>query len=77
MGTTTISNGYQASFVAADGGYRVTSPDYLKWQTIPVGNSYRFGFIGGGNYQSVTPYVVSINGVACDTTAPTIELAVS
>jgi endo-1,4-beta-xylanase len=77
VGTTTISNGYQASFVAADGGYRVTAPDYLKWQTIPVGNRYRFGFVGSGNYQSVTPYVVSINGVPCDTTPPTIDLTVN
>jgi endo-1,4-beta-xylanase len=77
VGTTKIISGYQAVFAAEDGAYRVTAPNYLKWQTIPVGKSYRFGFIGKGTYRAVTPYVRSINGVACDTTLPTVDLTVS
>src|SRR5690606_26424095 len=49
----------------------------LQWQQIPPGGKYRFQFNGAPNYQGVTPYLVSINGVTCDSEAPTVGLSAS
>jgi endo-1,4-beta-xylanase len=77
LGGTTLQNGYQATYTPQDGGVRATAPSWLKDQKIPVGSSYRFAFVGGGTYTSVKPYLLSINGTKCDTTAPVIALSAS
>jgi endo-1,4-beta-xylanase len=74
VGNTTISDGYQATFTAADDGYLVTEPSWLQYQKIPSGSGYRFAFVGQGQYQGHTPYLISVNGTRCDTTAPSVNL---
>jgi endo-1,4-beta-xylanase len=75
IGTTTLADGYQATFTPSEGGYRVQAPSWLQYQTIPVGGSYRFGFIGQGQYQGHAGYIRSVNGAACDVAPPSVELA--
>lgn len=75
IGNTTLANGYQATFTPSEGSYLVEAPSYLQYQKIPVGGSYRFGFIGQGQYQGHTGHIRSVNGVACDGAAPSVELA--
>lgn len=77
VGNTTISSGALADFSPADGGYQVDAPSWLQWQKIPRGASYTAQFIGAGNFSSITAYVLSINGVACDTQAPQVSLSAS
>ncbi len=77
VGQTAISDGYQAEYSQAEGGYQVASPSWLQWQTIPEGNHFQFGFIGEGEYSGITPYVISINGTTCDLVAPTVSVTAS
>lgn len=72
VGNTHISDGYQATFNATDNGYVVDAPSWLQYQKIAKGQAYRFGFIGQGQYQGHTGYVISVNGTRCDTVAPTV-----
>jgi GH35 family endo-1,4-beta-xylanase len=77
VGDTTIVNGSLAEYSAADGGYQVDAPSWLQWQKIPVGASYTAQFIGAGAFDGITAYVLSINGVSCDTQAPSVSLSAS
>jgi GH35 family endo-1,4-beta-xylanase len=77
VGETTITQSSLAGFAKIEGGYSVTEPSWLKYQTIPQGNNYRFQWNGAGAYPSVKPYLISVNGVACDTEAPSIQLGAS
>lgn len=74
VGNTRITDGYQATFKTTADGSLVESPSWLQFQKIPVGSAYRFGFIGQGAYRGHTGYVLRVNGVPCDTTAPTVAL---
>lgn len=75
VGNTSIRDGYQAEYSPTEGGYLVNSPSYLQYQTIRSGKEYKFGYIGTGTYTGATGYVIAINGKACDTDAPTINLS--
>lgn len=77
IGDTVITDGYQATYTPSDGGYVIDSPSWLKWQTIPTGSYYGFGFIGEGTYTGITPYVTAINGTICDPVVPTVEVTPS
>ncbi|HTV24009.1 MAG TPA: endo-1,4-beta-xylanase, partial [Polyangiaceae bacterium] len=77
VGNTTLSSGALADFSPADGGYRVNAPSWLQWQKIPRGASYTAQWIGAGTFSGSTAYVLSINGVNCDTQAPVVTLSAS
>lgn len=77
VGSTQITAGHLAEYTPAEGGYLVTEPSWLKYQKIRVGGSYRFQFNGAPSFERITPYVISINGVACDTTPPSVQLSVN
>jgi len=77
VGETTITQGHLAEYADADGGYYVSAPHWLQWQTIPRGASYRAQFNGAGVYEGSTAYVLSINGTPCDTTPPSVTLSTS
>lgn len=77
VGGGTITAGHLAEYAPAEGGYMVSAPSWLQYQKIPVGGAYRFQFNGAPQYAGVKPYLVSVNGVVCDTTPPTVTLAAS
>ena len=77
VGDTTIVDGYLAEYEEVEGGYSVTAPQWLQWQQIPPGSSYQFQFIGAGEYEEVTPYLISINDQICDPEPPEISLSAS
>lgn len=77
VGETTITQGHLAEYADADGGYYVSAPHWLQWQTIRRGASYRAQFNGAGVYEGSTAYVLSINGTPCDTTPPSVTLSTS
>lgn len=77
VGNTTIASGALADYSPADGGYQVDAPSWLQWQKIPVGASYTAQFIGAGAFDGISAYVLSINGVSCDTQAPQVSLSAS
>lgn len=77
VGNTTITSGALADFSPADGGYQVDAPSWLQWQKIPRKGSYTAQFIGAGTFSGITAYVLSINGVSCDTQAPQVSLSAS
>jgi endo-1,4-beta-xylanase len=74
LGGATITSGHQAEYTPREGDYLVSEPTWLRYQQIPQGGSYRFQFLGSPQYRGVTPYILSINGVACDATPPTVKL---
>ncbi|HEX7025609.1 MAG TPA: endo-1,4-beta-xylanase [Gammaproteobacteria bacterium] len=76
VGDATV-NGHLAEFQQVENGYLVSAPSWLQWQKIRPGDKYRFQFIGKPNYEGVTPYVISINGVTCDTESPEVSLTAS
>ncbi len=77
LGGGQLTSGSLAEFQALEGGYRVTEPSWLKYQTIPQGGNYRFQFLGAGDYPAVQPYLISVNGEKCDTEAPSVALVAS
>ncbi|HYD40393.1 MAG TPA: endo-1,4-beta-xylanase [Anaeromyxobacter sp.] len=77
VGETQITQLSLARYEAVEGGYVVTEPGWLEYQKIPQGKSYRFQWNGSGAYPTVQPYLISINGVACDTHAPSVQLVAS
>ncbi|RYZ02733.1 MAG: carbohydrate-binding protein [Myxococcales bacterium] len=77
VGGGTITAGHLADYAPAEGGYLVSAPSWLRYQTIPALGSYRFQFNGAPQYLGVKPYLISVNGVVCDTTAPLVTLAAS
>jgi endo-1,4-beta-xylanase len=77
VGNTTIASGALADYSAVPGGYQVDAPSWLQWQKIRKGGSYTAQFIGAGTFSSITAYVLSINGVGCDTQAPQVSLSAS
>jgi endo-1,4-beta-xylanase len=77
VGNTTIASGALADYSPVDGGYQVDAPSWLQWQKIPRNASYTAQFIGSGTFNHITAYVLSINGVRCDTQAPQVSLSAS
>jgi GH35 family endo-1,4-beta-xylanase len=77
VGETTITQLSLAEYRQVEGGYSVTEPSWLRYQTIPRGQSYRFQWNGAGASPTVRPYLISVNGVACDAAAPSIQLGAS
>lgn len=60
----------------ADGDYLITEPPWWPvWKNIDPGDSYRFRFRATPAFDYVTPYLLSINGIPCDTAAPEVELS--
>ena len=77
VGSSHITSGSLAEYVPAEGGYLVGEPSWLKYQKIARGGAYRFQFVGAPQLPTITPYVISINGVVCDTTPPAVALSAS
>lgn len=77
VGSSRITSGSLAEYASTEGGYLVSQPTWLKYQTIRVGGTYRFQFVGAPQLPKIEPYIISINGVVCDTTAPTVTLSAS
>lgn len=77
LGNSTLRNGYLADYTPVERGQLASAPRWLRWQTIPQGKSYQFGFIANGTYATVTPYLLSINDTACDTLDPSVDLSAS
>jgi endo-1,4-beta-xylanase len=77
IGSTTLVNGYQAEFQPGDRAYLASEPSWLKYQTIPKGASYQFGFIGNGTFAGVKAFINTINGQACDIQPPVVDLTAS
>ena len=75
VGSSHIISGSLADFAPAEGGYLVSEPSWLKYQKISRGSSYRFQFLGAPQLSAITPYIISINGVVCDTTPPAVSLS--
>lgn len=75
VGGTTITEGYLADYTQVENGYRVDAPHWLKHQKIRQGRSYKFHFKGAPQYEGVTPYLISINGVPCDLEPPEVSLS--
>lgn len=69
-----IRNGEKAVFTEVEGGYSVKEPKNAK--KIQKGKSHDFQFQGLGSF-SVTPHIISINGVKCDPTPPSVSLTAS
>lgn len=77
-GGTAITDGSLAKYQPAEGGgYLANEPNWLQWQQIPPGASYRFHFNGEPDYAGMTPYLISINGKPCDREPPEISLSSS
>jgi hypothetical protein len=62
IGETTLANGWQAEYEVVEDGLVINEPSWLKWQQIPRGRSYQFGFIGQGAYAGAEAWVISVNG---------------
>jgi endo-1,4-beta-xylanase len=77
IGGSRITSGSLAEYAPAEGGYLVSEPSWLKYQKIQRGGVYRFQFLGAPQLPTITPYVISINGVVCDTAPPTVSLSAS
>ncbi len=78
LGGAVIQRGFDAHYEQVDGGYSVTPPFWFPWlQRFWPQDSFLFNFKAGPDYQGVTPYLVSINGVACDSELPTLALSAS
>ncbi|WP_019602342.1 endo-1,4-beta-xylanase [Teredinibacter turnerae] len=76
LANSAITESMQAEYRAVDGGYILSAPEWLRYQTIPRGTGYRLGYISEGVFDSaVTPYVLSINGNPCDTDLPVVSLS--
>ncbi len=66
-----------------EGGYLFTPEERRHHQpwghrlNIRHGRSYFIEFMSRDAYESITPYVISINGVICDKVAPTVSMAAS
>lgn len=76
-GNATIANGYQADFSVAESAYLVDGPSWLAYQKIKKKQKYRFAYVASGAFDGIEAYILSINGVACDTTPPAINLTVN
>lgn len=72
-----LRNGMQAEFTQVDGGYLVTAPKRLSKKPLARGQGFTFSYLGDGPYNGVTPYLISVNGESCDTSAPQVSLQVS
>ena len=73
----TLHNVMQAEYTQVSGGYQITAPKRLAKKPIIAGTSHDFSFLGKGAFLGATPYLISVNGVKCDTAAPQIGLHVS
>lgn len=72
---STITNGQQAVYTELDGEYHVTAPNRLQHNPLEPGERFTFKFNGDGPYRGVNAYVISVNGVPCDTATPQVTLA--
>ncbi|HET9957012.1 MAG TPA: endo-1,4-beta-xylanase, partial [Polyangiaceae bacterium] len=75
VGGTKIGKCLLADCDAVEGGYTFTSPRLLKLLPIRRGASYPILFMSRDPYAGITPYVISINGVRCDSVAPQVNLS--
>lgn len=62
---------------AVEGGYLFTPPRWFPWVGLRQGKTYPIPFMSRDAYQSITPYVISINGVVCDSVPPSVSLDAS
>lgn len=72
-----VTDYYQAEYQELENAYLVTEPSWLQWQTIPQGQDFTFAHVGAGEFGGITPYLISVNGEACDPIAPSVELTLS
>jgi endo-1,4-beta-xylanase len=78
LGDAVITKGFNARYQQTDGGYSVTNPFWFGWlQEIWPRDSYLFHFKAQPEYRGVTPYLVSVNGISCDTEPPALALTAS
>lgn len=73
----TLHNVMQAEYTQVSGGYQITAPKRLANKPIIAGTSHDFSFLGKGAFLGATPYLISINGVKCDSSAPQVGFHVS
>ena len=77
VGGGTLKHGTQVDIEAVEGGYEATSPDRFTKKPLKPGEDFTFTFLGDGPYLGAKPYMLSVNGVSCDTAAPAVWLNVS
>ncbi|HEY5960901.1 MAG TPA: endo-1,4-beta-xylanase, partial [Polyangiaceae bacterium] len=58
----------------AEGGYLFSAPRSLERHGIRQGKSHEILFMSRDDYAGLKPYLLSVNGVACDPTPPTVNL---
>jgi len=66
-----------ANCVPVEGGYTFTPPSLFRLLGLSKGQTYPIPFMSRDAYQGITPYVISVNGVVCDKTPPTVSLNAS
>jgi endo-1,4-beta-xylanase len=77
LGESTISNGQLAQYEQVQDGYLVSAPSWLQHKTIRPGSSHHFQFKAGPEYQGISAYLLSINGIPCDLEPPEVALSAS
>lgn len=73
----TMEHVHHATAEQVEGGYRLISPHWLRHAKIREGRSHFIEFKGSSSQSEIKPYVISVNGVACDSTPPTVTLDTS
>lgn len=77
-GDTNLQWVLKADYEPAPNGddYWITEPKWWgDWKDIDPGQSYRFRFRATPALDYVAPYLISINGMPCDTTPPVVGLS--
>jgi endo-1,4-beta-xylanase len=75
VGDATIRQVAQADFTTTEDGVLITAPSRFQKHPLAPGKNFTFNIIGEGTYSGTTPYLLSVNGIPCDDTAPTISLS--
>src|SRR6478735_1401565 len=64
-----------ADCTAVDGGYSFTEPALVRALGLSQGQTLPILYGSPDPYAGVTPYVISINGIKCDTVPPRVSLS--
>ncbi len=75
LGESQLRRGWLGTYQYNDAGYSVLSPSWLSYSPLKKGRSFHLGFLGQGSFDGIKPYVISVNGEACDTVSPEISLS--
>lgn len=77
LGNATIRHCQLSECTKVENGYLFTAPRHVEHRGIRQGRTHNIRFFSRDPFETLTPYVLSINGVTCDQVAPTIGLEAS